>query len=232
VASRARDSLSARYAAVCARMAAAARRAGRAPGDVRLVAVSKRVPADTVRAAAALGIRTFGESYVQECRTKRATLSDLVDVDWHFIGRVQRNKASAMIDFALVHSVADARVAEGIARAAAGRGTATSVLVQVNLSGEATKEGITPERLPSLLARLRVLERVRVVGLMTMPPPVEAEQARPFFRMLRELRDRQVGAERLVELSMGMSADFEVAIEEGATLVRIGTAIFGSRPTA
>lgn len=226
-----RDALSGRCAAVCARIEAAARRAGRVPGTVRLIAVTKRVPAETVRQAAAAGLRAFGENYVQECRAKRAALADLEGVEWHFIGRLQHNKASAMVDFALVHSVADARVGEAIDRAAARSAVPTRVLLQVNLSGEASKEGVAPAALPSLLARLRGLEWVRVVGLMTMPPPLEAEKVRPFFRRLRELRDRQGAAEELVELSMGMSGDFEVAIAEGATLLRIGTAIFGPRST-
>ena len=239
------DPLKARYQAVCDRITAACRRAGRAVEDVRLVAVTKGVPADVVRAAAALGMHRFGESYIQEWRAKRAHLMDLADVEWHFIGRIQRNKAAASADFALVHSVADERIAavldrEGRRRAATaltdehgGRCAApVRVLVQLNLVGEASKEGVPPAALPSLLAALRRLAWVRVEGLMTIPPPQLPEKVRPVFAALRELRDRQEAATELRELSMGMSTDFEVAIEEGATLVRIGTAIFGPRKEA
>jgi pyridoxal phosphate enzyme (YggS family) len=239
------DPLTARYQAVCDRIAAACRRAGRAVDDVRLVAVTKGMPAEIIRAAAALGMRRFGENYIQESRAKRAHLTDLADIEWHFIGRIQRNKAAASADFALVHSLADERVAavldrEGRRRAAAapaggygGRCPApVRVLVQVNLAGEATKEGVPPAALPMLLAALRRLAWVRVEGLMTIPPPRLPEEVRPIFAALRELRDRQEAATELRELSMGMSADFEAAIEEGATLVRIGTAIFGPRKEA
>jgi pyridoxal phosphate enzyme (YggS family) len=225
-------SLSARHAAVCARVEAACRRAGRDPAAVRLVAVSKGMPAEAVRAAVAAGQRRFGESYVQEWRAKRAALADLPGLEWHFVGRLQRNKATAMVDCALVHSVADARVAAAIDRAAARAGTTVPVLVEVNVAGEATKEGVAPGALPAFLRALRALAGIRVAGLMAVPPPVPPEEARGFFRALRTVRDRQERAEELAELSMGMSGDFEVAIEEGATLVRVGTAIFGPRPGA
>ena len=226
------DPLTTRYEAVCARIAAACRRAGRAADDVQLVAVTKGAPAEVVRAAVAVGMRQFGENYIQEWRAKRARLADVADIEWHFIGRVQRNKAAASAGFALVHSVADERVATVLDREGGRRAAPVRVLVQVNLAGEATKEGVPPAALPSLLAALRRLAWVRVEGLMTIPPPRSPEEVRPVFAALRELRDRQEAAAELRELSMGMSADFEVAIEEGATLVRIGTAIFGPRKEA
>ena len=226
------DPLTTHYQAVCARIAAACRRARRAAEDVRLVAVTKGMPAEVVRAAAAVGMRRFGENYIQEWRVKRASLTDVADIEWHFIGRVQRNKAAASADFALVHSVADERVAAVLDREGGRRAVPVHVLVQVNLAGEATKEGVAPAALPSLLAALRRFNWVRVEGLMTIPPPRPPEKVRPVFAALRELRDRQEAASELRELSMGMSADFEVAIEEGATLVRIGTALFGPRKEA
>jgi pyridoxal phosphate enzyme (YggS family) len=226
------DPLTARYQAVCARIAAACRRAGRAPEDVQLVAVTKGVPAEVVRAAAAVGMRCFGESYIQEWRAKQARLTDVADIEWHFIGRVQRNKTAATAGFALIHSVADERVARVLDREGERRAVPVRVLVQVNVAGEATKGGVASAALPSLLAALRRLAWVRVEGLMTIPPPRPSEETRPFFAALRELRDRQEAALELRELSMGMSADFEVAIEEGATLVRIGTAVFGPRKEA
>jgi len=224
--------LSDRLVSVRARIVAACARAGRPSADVRLVAVSKRMPAATVRVALAAGVDALGESYVQEARAKRAELGDPPGVEWHFIGRVQRNKAAAMTAFALVHSIADTRVAAAVSRAATAQAAVVPVLIQVNLSGESTKEGTTAAGLPDLLDEVRALPGVRVAGLMTMPPPLAPEQVRPAFRALRELRDRQAAADQLRELSMGMSGDFEVAIEEGATLVRVGTAIFGPRPTA
>jgi pyridoxal phosphate enzyme (YggS family) len=189
------------------------------------------MPVASVRAALAAGVDVLGESYAQEARAKRAELGDPPGVEWHFIGRVQRNKAAALPAFALVHSIGEARVATAVSRAATAHAVVVPVLIQVNLAGESTKEGTTAAGLPALLAEVRALAGVRVVGLMTMPPPLAPEQVRPAFRALRELRDRQAAADELRELSMGMSGDFEVAIEEGATLVRVGTAIFGPRPT-
>lgn len=232
MAARIADPLTERYAAVRARIAAACRRAGRDEDSVRLVAVSKDVDASRVRALAALGACRFGENYVQEWIAKRAQLADLDGVEWHFIGRIQRNKAPAVATASLVHSVADREIGAALDREAARAGHPLPVLVQVNVGGEATKGGVAPPTLPDLLVSLRQLAFLRVRGLMTVPPPVDPERARPFFRALRELRDRQARADELVELSMGMSSDFEVAIEEGATLVRVGTAIFGPRKEA
>ena len=192
------------------------------------MAVSKGVAAERIRELAALGVTRFGENYVQEWTAKREQLAD-VAIEWHFIGRPQRNKARLIAAAALVHSVADARIAAALAAEARRDDVVVSVLVQVNVAGEATKGGVAPDALPPLLAELRSISALRVRGLMTMPPPVAAEQARPFFRALRELRDRDADAGDLIELSMGMSGDYEVAIEEGATLVRVGTALFGPR---
>jgi pyridoxal phosphate enzyme (YggS family) len=224
--------LSTAWAAVRTRVAAAAVRAGREPSEVAVVAASKGVGAEVLRAAAALGIRRFGENYVQEWQAKRAALAEAGALEWHFIGRVQRNKAAALAGCALVHSIADPRVAAILDREGRSGEAPVRVLVQVNLAGESTKAGIAAAALPRVLDDLRARPGLEVVGLMTMPPAGGPEDARPFFRALRELRDRQVAPDTLPQLSMGMSGDFEAAIEEGATLVRIGTALFGPRKEA
>ncbi len=224
--------VSAGVADVRRRVDAACARAGRDPGSVRLVAVSKGMSADAIRGAIAAGAREFGENYVQEATAKRDALADVAGVTWHFIGRVQRNKAAAIATFDLVHSVADDRGAAALDAAARRRDTPLPVLVQVNVGGESSKAGIAPAELPRLVAAVRRLPALRLIGLMTLPPPLAPAAVRPLFAALRQLRDRQEDAETLRELSMGMSADFEVAIEEGATLVRIGTAIFGPRKGA
>ncbi len=219
-----------RWREVSARVAAAAQRAGREPGSVTLVAVSKTHPVEAVRLAAAAGAREFGENYVQELVDKqRAGL----DVRWHFIGRLQRNKAKYVAGkVALIHAVDSAELAAELDRRAA---ALQPVLVAVNLGGEATKSGVTAAEAPALCARILAMGKLRLDGLMTMPPPVDDPEAvRPAFRALAELRGRlqdQLG-HPLPELSMGMSHDFEVAISEGATLVRVGTAIFGERGPA
>ncbi len=220
--------MSAAYGAVRARVEAACRRAGRAPDTVRIVAVSKGVAVEALRPVIAAGARDLGENYVQEWHAKRRALEDLA-VSWHFIGRIQRNKADAIADCALVHSVADERVARALDAAAAERGVVLGVLLQVNVASEATKAGVAPAELPRLLASVRALGALRVEGLMAIPPPLMPDATRPLFASLRELRDRQEDAASLPHLSMGMSGDFEVAVEEGATLVRVGTAIFGPR---
>jgi len=217
------------YAAVRARVAAACRRAGRDVAEVRLVAVSKSVSADAMRAAHSAGARDFGENYVQEWQRKRAALAALPGTTWHFIGRIQRNKAAAIAEFGLVHSLDDERTAHALDAAAARRGMIVGVLLQVNLVGEATKGGVAPGELPRLLATARTLRSLDVRGLMTVPPPLAPADVRPLFGRLRELREHQEAPHSLRELSMGMSADYEVAIEEGATLVRVGSAIFGAR---
>jgi pyridoxal phosphate enzyme (YggS family) len=207
--------LAERVAEVQARVARAA--GGR---KVTLVAVSKTHPAERVRAAHAAGLRVFGENYVKEWAEKRDALADL-DLEWHFVGHLQRNKAKDLAGkVALIHGVDGLALAQALDK----RGE-QDVLVEVNLGGEASKAGVAPDALPALLEGIRALSRVRCRGLMCIPPP--ADDPRPHFRRLAELA-RQHG---LAELSMGMSDDYEVAIEEGATIVRIGTAIFGPRPT-
>lgn len=205
--------------------------AGRAPGSVRLVAVSKRHPAEAIRAAYAAGQRDFGENYAQELAEKATELADLPGLVWHAIGQLQRNKLKLIVPHArCIHAVDRAEVALEIDRRAAAAGVAIEALIEVNLAGEASKGGCAPADLGGLLAALSRLAHVRVRGLMTIPPAEEdPEQTRPRFAALRALRDAHGGAAALPELSMGMSHDFAVAIAEGATLVRVGTAIFGAR---
>lgn len=207
------------------RIARAAMRAGRAPEEVLLVGVSKSVDVERIRRALAAGLPALGENRVQEAREKIGALGR--PVPWHMVGHLQTNKArDAVLLFDLIHSVDRLELARELDRRAAAAGKGAEVLVQVNLAGEATKGGFAPDELKSALEALAGLSRLRVRGLMTIPPPVEhGEQARGWFRRLRELRD----AAGLEHLSMGMSDDFEVAVEEGATMVRVGTAIFGPR---
>ncbi len=225
----------ARVAAVRERIARAAARAGRPAGDVTLVAVSKTQPAPRVRQAFAAGLREFGESRVQEAEGKVASLADLrgQGLRWHLVGHLQANKArKAGALFDCIHSLDDARLGPRIEQAAAEAGRVVPVLVQVDLAGEDSKFGVDERRLFPCLESLRGHKSVRADGLMVLPPfRPDPEEARPFFRRLRELRDRAVAENLLLEggLSMGMSHDLEVAVEEGATLVRVGTAIFGER---
>ncbi|HXD72425.1 MAG TPA: YggS family pyridoxal phosphate-dependent enzyme [Vicinamibacterales bacterium] len=216
------------------RIARAADRARRNPSSVRLIAVSKTFGADAVRAAAAEGQIDFGENKVQEAQTKRAETRDLTIV-WHLIGHLQSNKAKkAVAEFDVIHSVDSVELLRKIDAAAADAGRSIALLVQADLAREATKHGAAePEILPIFQAAAGC-RAVKMSGLMLIPPAVErAEDARPWFRKLRELRDGLISAgvdrNQLTELSMGMSHDYEVAIEEGATMVRVGTAIFGRR---
>lgn len=220
-----------RLAAVKRTIDDAAAKAGRPPGSVRLVAVSKHKPAEAIRAAYAAGQRDFGENYAQELAEKAEALRDLPDLVWHFIGQLQRNKVKAIVPHArCVHAVDRAELAIEIDKRAAAAGRPIDVLIEVNLAGEASKGGCAPADLGALLAALAPLAHVRVVGLMTIPPAEDdPEQTRPRFAALRALRDAHGGAAALPELSMGMSHDFPIAIAEGATLVRVGTAIFGAR---
>jgi len=218
-----------RLTAVRERVAEAAARAGRSEGSVRLLAVSKTKPEALVREAYAAGQRDFGENYVQELTAKAIALADLADLRWHLIGPLQRNKAKLVAPIAaLVHTVDRAALADELDRRAAAASRVLPVLLEVNVSGEASKAGCSPDDAGALADAVRALPHLRLAGLMTIPPDSDdREQARPFFAALRQLRDR-LGAD-LSELSMGMSHDFEIAIEEGATIVRVGTAIFGAR---
>jgi pyridoxal phosphate enzyme (YggS family) len=215
-----------RLAAVHARIAQACARAGRAPGAVRLIAVSKGQPAAAIRAAYAAGQREFGENYVQELLRKASELSDLPDLRWRFIGRLQRNKAKDVVQ---VGCSVDSVDAFALAEALSKRVTTHAhieVLLQVDVDREPQKGGVLPEGAAALAAQVRALPGLSLRGVMAIPRASDdAESARPSFRALRALA-AQLSVQ---ELSMGMSADVEVAIEEGATMVRIGTAIFGPR---
>lgn len=224
-----------RLFAVRARVQDACVRAGREPSSVTLVAVSKTHPAQALRAAYEAGQRDFGENYAQEFAVKREALRDLADVRWHFIGALQSNKAKVVVPgTVLIHAVDRESVAQALAKRAQASDTVVEVLVEANVGGEASKAGVAPEAVEPLVARIAGLEGLRVRGLMCVPPPVDTpDEARPFFRALRELRDRLRPAHPTLDLlSMGMTSDFEAAIAEGATHVRVGTAIFGARGQA
>ncbi len=209
----------------------AAARAGRKTEDVTLVAVSKVHPAEAIREAHEAGQRHFGESYVQEFLAKQKELEDLPDLRWHFIGHLQRNKARKIVNrLFLLETVDSIPLINELSRRAVTEGTEIDLLLQVKLSRETTKSGCAPEALDELVGAAREAPGVTPRGLMVIPPfELSAEEGRAWFRELRELRDRRTDARDLKELSMGMSHDFEVAIEEGSTLVRVGTAIFGTR---
>ena len=220
---------------VRARLAAALASAGRAPGCVRLVAVSKFQPASAIREAYAAGQRDFGENYVQELQQKAAELADLSDLRWHMIGHLQRNKARIVVGLAaLVHTVHSPELARELDKRAGEHGDLrVSALVEVNVAGEAQKSGCSPEALPEVLSALERAPNLRLAGLMCVPPLTEDPSgARPFFDALVRLRELHGGAQRLPELSMGMTSDLEYAVAAGATIVRVGTAIFGERPKA
>lgn len=208
----------------------AAARSSRDPADVSLIAVSKGQPTSAIREAYAAGHRHFGESYAQELSGKRHDLTDLDDLRWHFIGHLQRNKVRDVVHASpVVHTVDRESLAEEIDRRAQRQ---FDVLIEVNLAAEPQKAGARPAGVAALAAAIAARPRLRLVGLMAIPPAAEdPERSRPFFAQLRELlvTVRAAGHEDARELSMGMSADFEIAVEEGATLVRVGTAIFGSR---
>ena len=226
------DAIAANLEEIRRRMAEAARRSGRDPASVRLVAVSKTYPAESVAAAAATGQRIFGESRVQESRDKIPACPP--GLEWHFIGHLQKNKVrQALPLFRFFHSIDSTALAEAIDRISGETGVKAQGLLEVNVSGEETKYGFTPEELRAQFPTLSKLPHLRIRGLMTMAPYNEnPEEARPVFRALRELRDELQSTYQhpLPELSMGMSGDFEPAIEEGATLVRVGSSIFGARP--
>jgi PLP dependent protein len=209
-------------------IARAAERSGRDPGEVRLVAASKTVPSREVRAAVEAGVTELGENYVKELVAKRPAAPGAT---WHFIGTLQSHTAHKLAEVAdVVQTLASTRATERLARRAAGAGRRIDALIEVDFTGERT--GIPPEELDGFAARLEGLDGIRVIGLMTLPPmPLRPEESRAPFRRMRALseilRERFPGAR---DLSMGMSLDYEVAVEEGATMVRIGTALFGARP--
>ena len=229
-----------RLADVRARIERAARRAGRDPAAVRLVAVSKTFPAGFVHAAAEAGQLDFGENKLQEALPKMDAVRGLMPggppLRWHLVGHLQSNKArKAGAAFDVVHSIDTPDLLRKVDEAAALSGHHLDALVQVDLAGEATKHGAQERDLAGIFEAGRSTSHVRLVGLMLLPPAVdEPDAARPYFRALRDVRSRLLAAgvsgAMLTELSMGMSHDFEIAVEEGATIVRVGTAIFGARP--
>jgi hypothetical protein len=206
------------------RIARACQRVGRSPDEVTLVAVTKTFSPEAIRAAFAAGLSEFGENRVQEAKAKIETLADLKPVTWHMIGRLQGNKAKVASGlFDIIHSIDSVKLTEVLSRRAERK---IPILLEVNVSGEATKAGFSESELVAAVERISQLPNLEIKGLMTMAPYVEdPEEVRPVFRRLRQLRD-SLGLEHL---SMGMTDDFEVAIEEGATMVRIGRAIFGER---
>jgi pyridoxal phosphate enzyme (YggS family) len=207
---------------------------GRDPETVKLVAVSKTVPTDRILAAIRAGVTDLGENYVQEAREKIEALRE-ENVSWHFIGHLQSNKAKYVVRlFELIHSIDSFKLAKELNKRASALGKVQKILVQVNISGEATKSGIETEQAVRLVRDTAPLENISIQGLMTMPPFFNApEKVRPYFKALKNLqdliRDEAIANVHMTQLSMGMSGDFAAAIEEGATLVRVGTAIFGER---
>ncbi len=230
-----KDQLSVNLARIRAQIEAAALKCGRLPQDVTLIAISKTHPASLVRAAIELGATDVGENRVQEAEKKINEVGRNA-TRWHLVGHLQANKARRAVQlFDVIHSLDSLELARRLDRLCGEEGRKNlPVLIQVDLGHEETKSGIDEGQLSELAERLKELERVQLVGLMTLPPFFDdPEQARPFFRRLRELRDelasRGAFGDRKGELSMGMTNDFAVAIEEGATMVRVGTAIFGQR---
>lgn len=215
------------------RIAAACHRGGRNPGDVRLLPVTKTVPANVLRLAHAAGISEFGENKLQEARDKQAVLGDL-SIRWSIIGHLQTNKVKYLVKLASeFHALDSVRLAEELNRRLDAQDRELDVFVQVNTSGEDSKYGLHPDDLMPFLERLPDYPRLKPRGLMTLAIfSAETERVRSCFRLLRDLRDRAAAVHsELTQLSMGMSADFEIAIEEGANVVRVGQAIFGARPT-
>jgi PLP dependent protein len=221
--------IAARLEDVRGRIDSAIRRTGREAGSVRLLLASKSQPPEAILAAYEAGARDFGENYVQEAVAKQESLRSLANLRWHLIGHLQTNKARlAAANFVLIHSLDSIRLVDALTRAAGGSGVA--VLIEVNLAREASKSGISSTEVERLIMDAR--DKVDIRGLMTIPPPTEdARAARRYFAELRTLRDRLAASTGLAlsELSMGMTDDFEIAIEEGATIVRVGRAVFGKR---
>jgi PLP dependent protein len=233
-------SIAENIAQVRQRIAAATRGAGRNPDEITLMAVSKTFAAESIRDAYAAELRVFGENRVQEFAAKAGALRDLADVEWHLIGHLQTNKAAKAAElFDAVDSVDSVRMAEKLNAAAASCGKKLSVLIEINVGGETAKSGVAPDsnELEQMLQGAPHWGNLRISGLMTVPPYAEdPEGSRTFFRQMRQIRDliaaRSLPLISMAVLSMGMSHDFEVAIEEGATCVRVGTAIFGERAKA
>lgn len=230
--------VSERLARVHERIERAARAAGRDPKEIRLLAVSKTHPIPLIREAYAAGQRDFGENYLQQLVQKAIELEDLKDIRWHMIGHLQTNKAKLAAVYAnVVHTVDSVRVAQALGRRRAALAAENAslirlpVLVEVNVAGEAQKAGCSPAELEAVLDAIEADRSLELSGLMTVPPHSDPSDARLVFEQLRELRDAHGGCERLPELSMGMSHDFEEAILAGSTIVRVGTAIFGARET-
>lgn len=220
-----------RAATIFRKMSHAAMRAGRNPESIKLIAVTKTVDIETIKEAIDAGLRVFGENRVQEAlrKVRSEELGVRAEkIEWHLIGHLQKNKAKYAVQlFDLIHTVDSIELAEQLNKQAEKIGKVQRILVQVKLSEEETKHGVPEEELMPLLKKISGLKNLKLEGLMTIPPYFEnSEEARPYFRKLREIRD---AINLSFELSMGMSNDFEVAIEEGATMVRIGTAIFGMR---
>ncbi|MFN4223700.1 MAG: YggS family pyridoxal phosphate-dependent enzyme [Fervidobacterium nodosum] len=203
---------------------------GRKSDEIKIVAVTKTHPVEIIKTAYDVGLRIFGENYAQELRDKSGQLN-FPDIEWHYIGRIQTNKLKYIVPVAyLIHSVYRINEIEEINKIASKMGKIQKILIEVNVSGEETKGGISPNNIEDLLNESEKFKNVQVIGFMTMAPFVEPESTRKYFRMLREIRDDiSKRFPNLKELSMGMSNDFEVAVEEGSTIVRIGTAIFGER---
>jgi len=225
-------SIAARLAVVRSRIECAAQSCARSPSSVKLVAVSKTKSPEQVREAHAAGQRAFGESYAQELATKAEALADLGDIEWHFIGHLQTNKAKIVARHAhVVHTVDSAVLARELGKRAEreARGAPLPVLVEVNVGGEATKAGATPSEIDEVVAAVRAEASLVLRGLMTMPPAGDLALAKRVFETLVSLRNLHGGVAALPELSMGMTDDLEVAIGCGATIVRVGTAIFGPR---
>ena len=223
-----------RHNLILQRIEQAAMKAGREPGQVKLVAVSKGQPAASLRALAQAGQLCFGESYLREAEDKIEILADCPDLDWHFIGRLQSNKSGRAVKFfSMVESVHKLDLARRLSAQAGQQNKSLDVLIQVNLAGEASKSGCNEHEAESLAQHICALPHLRLRGLMTLPPLYhDPEKTRPYFARLRRLAEqlgRVLPPGSMQELSMGMSSDFEAAIAEGATLVRVGTALFGSR---
>jgi len=215
------------YQKVLSAINEASRRSGRSPGEVTLIAVTKTVGIAEVRQAVSLGISDFGENRVQDAASK---VGSMPAVRWHFIGHLQTNKAKDVLPaYHMIHSLDRLSLAEALQRCADRFDKTAEVLIQVNTSGEESKFGLEPDQLPGFLKKVSIFERINIRGLMTMAPFVkDPENTRSYFRKLRQLRDENISSGlELPELSMGMTNDFTVAIEEGATMVRIGSALFG-----